>query len=84
MTRLRMIRYLGGYHGQPPELWPAPGETVEIEDENLIRELLKSKVAEELPEEKPKPVKLETTEKAPAENAAKRTTKPAARKREPK
>lgn len=76
--KLRMLKYVGGTHDGLQ--WPAPGDTVEIDKENLIDELLRSKVAEQVVDEKPapKPV-VETTEKAPPENAAKRTAKPAPR-----
>ena len=88
MARLRMTRYIGGFHGQPPELWPTPGEVVELEDENLISELLRSKAAVLVPEEKPAPKPepkpepvVETAEAAPPENTAKRTAKPKPRTR---
>jgi hypothetical protein len=80
MARLLMLKYVGGTHGAG-ELWPAPGDVVELDDENLIRELLRSNCAVAVPEGKPKPEPVvETTEKAPPENTAKRTAKPAPRK----
>jgi len=79
--KLRMLKYVGGTHDGLP--WPAPGDTVELDNENLIDELLRSKVAEVVSEEKPTPKPapvVETAEKAPPENAAPRTAKPAPRK----
>jgi hypothetical protein len=74
--KLRMLKYVGGTHDGLQ--WPAPGDTVEIDNENLIDELLRSKVAETVTEEKPTPAApiIETAEKAPAENTAKRVAKP--------
>jgi len=75
--KLRMLKYVGGTHDGLQ--WPAPGETVELDKANLIDELLRSKVAEVVVEEKakaaPAPV-VETAEKAPPENAAKQVAKP--------
>jgi hypothetical protein len=78
--KLRMLSHIGGTHDGLP--WPAPGDTVELDNEVLIHELLRSNVAVEVVAERPKakPAAVETAEKAPPENAAKRTAKPAPRK----
>ena len=79
--KLRMLKFVGGTHDGL--LWPAPGDTVEINKPGLIDELLRSKVAEVVAEEKPAPTPapvVETAEKASVENTAKRTAKPAPRK----
>ena len=73
MARLRMLGHVGGsYDGNK---WPPRGGIVEVGKQSLVDELVRGGLAEILPDLAPEPV-IETAEKAPPENTAKRTYKP--------
>jgi hypothetical protein len=75
--KLRMLRSPSGtLNGLP---WPEVGEVVEFTNPTAIADLVRNGIAEIVPEPKSAPI-VETAEKAPPENTAKRTAKPAPRK----
>jgi len=76
--KLRMLTHLGGTHDGEP--WPLPGGIVEMAMPTEADVLVRTGQAEIVREAKPKPV-IETAEKAPPENAAKRTAKPQPRRK---